>query len=62
MRFWYWLMWRTMSRCYAQGCGLWMVLHSHKRMLRCIDTPMSIRLADLPDTDWQVVPVSHAQA
>jgi hypothetical protein len=66
---------RFSGRCLASGCGRLMALHSPWAMHTCSRTPMAIRLseqgadrlltaelADLPDTDWQVVPVPHARA
>jgi hypothetical protein len=60
MRLWYWFLFRVLTRCFV--CQRLMVLHTHRQMNRCINTPLAI---ELPEYDWQlteVVPVSHAQA
>lgn len=60
MRLYYWFIFRVLTRCFV--CHRPMLLHTHRQMNRCIDTPLSI---EFPDHDWQlepVVPVSHAKA
>lgn len=56
----------TGTRCFAEGCGRLLLLHTPWQMSRCLDTPLAIELTDRgwlyghgvdPDS---VVPVSHA--
>jgi hypothetical protein len=69
-----WPRYRLFSRCFV--CGRLMALHTPWALFVCERTPMPIeitekgnalleaeaRLADLPDTDWQVSPASQALA
>jgi hypothetical protein len=69
-----WPAYRLFGRCLP--CDRLMVLHSPWALYVCERTPLPIQiteqgmkrlaeeaaLADLPDTDWQVVPVSQASA
>ena len=56
MQFLHWLVWRTTHRCYAQGCGRPLIIHTHSQLKRCINTPLAIQLADNePDYSWQLV-------
>jgi hypothetical protein len=71
---WDWPAYRLFGRCFA--CGRLVVLHTPWALYVCERTPLPIEitdagmarlqaeaaLADLPDTDWQVVPVSQASA
>jgi hypothetical protein len=44
---WLWLWLRlTGSRCFAQGCGRLLVLHTPRQLDRCYDTPLGIVLTD----------------
>ncbi len=58
----------TGVRCYAQGCGRPLLLHTPRQRNRCLDTPLGIELTERgwlhghgidPDS---VVPVSHAES
>jgi hypothetical protein len=62
-----WPGYRLRGRCWAQGCGRLMILHSPRQERRCAGTPMAIELTERgwlygegidPDS---VVPVSHAR-
>jgi hypothetical protein len=59
----------TGVRCYAEGCGRRLLLHTPRQYNRCLDTPLAIELTDRgwlrsngidPDSE-PVVPVSHAE-
>jgi hypothetical protein len=41
-----WPRYRFVGRCWAEGCGKLMVLHSPWRMFACERTPMAIVLTD----------------
>jgi hypothetical protein len=43
----YWLQSR-LSRCYAQGCGRRLILHTPWRVYRCHRTPLAITLTEQP--------------
>lgn len=58
----------TGTRCFAQGCGRLLLLHTPRQMDRCLDTPTAIVLTD---RGWlrangldpeAVAPVSHAES
>jgi hypothetical protein len=56
-----WPGYRLVGRCWAEGCGRLMVLHSPRQERRCAGTPMAIvlneaRYAEM--TDEPVVPVT----
>jgi hypothetical protein len=34
------------SRCYAEGCGRLLLLHTPRQYNRCLDTPLAIELTD----------------
>lgn len=36
----------TGVRCFAEGCGRLLVLHTPRQMRRCLDTPLAIELTD----------------
>jgi hypothetical protein len=43
----YWLYLRlTGVRCYAEGCGRLVLLHTPSQLDRCYDTPLGIELTD----------------
>lgn len=55
----------TGSRCFAQGCGRLLLLHTPRQWNRCLDTPTAI---ELTERGWLVgsgidpdstAPVSH---
>ena len=64
----------TGSRCYAQGCGRLLLLHTPRQRDRCYDTPLAIELTELgmarlaeyrlaePESADLVVPASQAHA
>jgi hypothetical protein len=43
---WDWPAYRLLGRCWAQGCGRPMVLHSPWRLFVCERTPLAIALTD----------------
>ena len=36
----------TGVRCFAQGCGRLLLLHTPRQMNRCLDTPLAIELTE----------------
>jgi hypothetical protein len=40
----------TGGRCYAQGCGRLLLLHTPWRSRRCARAPLAVRLAEREDT------------
>lgn len=36
----------TGVRCYAQGCGRLLLLHSPRQLRRCVDTPLGIVITE----------------
>ena len=52
MRLWHWFLFRVLTRCFV--CQRPMLVHSHRQVQRCINTPLPIKFP------WQVVPVSPA--
>jgi hypothetical protein len=43
---WHWPKYRLLGRCWAQGCGRLMVLHSPWALYDCSRTPLAITLTD----------------
>jgi hypothetical protein len=43
---WHWPKYRLLGRCWAQGCGRLMVLHSPWALYSCSRTPMAITLTE----------------
>ena len=57
------LRYRLFGRCWAQGCGLPMALHTRRRLDCCLNKPVALSLTE---EGWllafePVVPVSHAR-
>jgi hypothetical protein len=42
----HWIRYRLLGRCWAQGCGRLMALHTPRQLRRCEQTPMAIELTD----------------
>lgn len=43
---WHWPEYRLLGRCWAQGCGRLMILHSPWALYDCSRTPMAITLTE----------------
>ena len=43
---WHWPKYRFLGRCWAQGCGRLMILHSPWALYDCSRTPMAISLTE----------------
>jgi hypothetical protein len=41
-----WITYRLLGRCWAQGCGRLMALHTAQQRRRCEHTPLAIELTE----------------
>jgi hypothetical protein len=57
----HWPAYRLLGRCWAQGCGRLMVLHTPWAMYICERTPMAIALTEQGEARYQEMVIEQAE-
>lgn len=58
---WHWPKYRLLGRCWAQGCGRLMILHSPWALYICERTPMAISITPEGEAYYQAMVTDEAE-